>query len=107
MNKRKKVAIIIPYFGNFPNYFNYWLKSAQASGLQLILSENVSHSIKITPNVKFLNLNDIDSWIREIKSKVVDDKFDRKDETKAISKYGYDMSNSAQIIRRIYSNEEI
>lgn len=80
---------------------------AQASGLQLILSENVSHSIKITPNVKFLNLNDIDSWIREIKSKVVDDKFDRKDETKAISKYGYDMSNSAQIIRRIYSNEEI
>lgn len=80
---------------------------AQASGLQLILSENVSHLIKITPNVKFLNLNDIDSWIREIKSKVVDDKFDRKDETKAISKYGYDMSNSAQIIRRIYSNEEI
>ncbi|NRO91388.1 hypothetical protein IMAU10142_01417 [Lactobacillus helveticus] len=24
----KKVAIIIPYFGKFPNYFDFWLKSA-------------------------------------------------------------------------------
>ena len=31
MNKRKKVAIIIPYFGSFPNYFDYWLKSALAN----------------------------------------------------------------------------
>lgn len=75
---------------------------AQASGLQLILSENVSHSIKITSNVKFLSLNDIDSWIREIKSKIVDDRFDRKDETKAIKKSGYDMTMSADKLRDFY-----
>ena len=40
---------------------------AQASGLRLILSKNVSHSIKVTSNVQFLNLNNIDVWINEIK----------------------------------------
>lgn len=29
MNSLSKIAFIIPYFGNFPNYFQYWLKSAE------------------------------------------------------------------------------
>ncbi|WP_430521799.1 DUF6625 family protein [Lactobacillus gallinarum] len=28
MMSKNRVVIIIPYFGKFPNYFNFWLKSA-------------------------------------------------------------------------------
>ena len=57
MNKRKEVAIIIPYFGNFPNYFNYWLKSALANKAFdfLIFTDNTAY--KTIGNVKFINMN--------------------------------------------------
>ena len=28
---RNKAVLIIPYFGNIPDYFNLWLKSAEAN----------------------------------------------------------------------------
>lgn len=56
MNKRKEVAIIIPYFGKFPNYFNYWLKSALANKAFdfLIFTDNTAY--KTIGNVKFINM---------------------------------------------------
>lgn len=51
---QNKIALIIPYFGNFPNYFNYWLKSALNNPEFdfLIFTNNKNQSIK---NVKFIN----------------------------------------------------
>lgn len=51
---QNKIALIIPYFGNFPKYFNYWLKSALNNPEFdfLIFTNNKNQSIK---NVKFIN----------------------------------------------------
>lgn len=56
MNKRKKVAIIIPYFGSFPNYFDYWLESAQANSDFdfLIFTDNLKYKTK--GNIHFINM---------------------------------------------------
>ncbi|NRO18919.1 DUF6625 family protein [Lactobacillus helveticus] len=77
MNKRKKVAIIIPYFGNFPNYFNYWLKSAQANKAFdfLIFTDNTTY--RTIGNVKFINMTF--SEFRELIQKQVEFKICLKD----------------------------
>lgn len=56
MNKRKKVAIIIPYFGSFPNYFDYWLKSALANKDFdfLIFTDNSNY--RTQENVHFIKM---------------------------------------------------
>ena len=77
---------------------------AQASGLRLILSENVSHSIKVTPNVQFLNLDDINAWINEIKKDSAAT-YKRKDESESIVKGGYDMSETSSYLRKIYQEK--
>lgn len=52
----KTITFIIPYYGNFPNYFNLWLESAQANESidfyiitdnQSILEMSVTHNIKL------------------------------------------------------------
>lgn len=52
----KNVALIIPYFGKFPNYFDYWLKSALANPNFdfLIFTDNERQSIN---NVHFINMS--------------------------------------------------
>lgn len=56
MDKTNRVAIIIPYFGTFPNYFNYWLKSALANRdfTFFIFTDNTSY--KTINNVKFIKM---------------------------------------------------
>lgn len=78
---------------------------AQASGLRLILSKNVSHSIKVTSNVQFLNLNNIDVWINGIK-KASTATYKRKDESESIVKSGYDMSETSSYLRKIYQEKQ-
>lgn len=54
----KKIAIIIPYFGNLPNYFDLWLRSAEKNDIIdfILLTDNPiessSHNI-IVMNCKF------------------------------------------------------
>lgn len=57
MIKKQSVAIIIPYFGKFPNYFDFWLKSALANKNFdfLIFTDNTEYSTM--NNVKFINMN--------------------------------------------------
>lgn len=52
----KKVAIIIPYFGKFPNYFDFWLVSAlKNSDFDfLIFTDNSNY--KSINNVQFINM---------------------------------------------------
>lgn len=56
--KNNKVCIIICYFGNLPNWFNYWLKSAELSGLDFLFVTDASlESYKIPHNIKIITKN--------------------------------------------------
>lgn len=53
----KKIIIIIPYFGKFPEYFKLWLKSVEYNKTIdfLLITDN---KLQETPNnVKFINMN--------------------------------------------------
>lgn len=52
-----KVCIIIPYFGKFPNYFDFWLKSAYYNDKFdfLIFTDNKSYHTQ--NNVKFIHMS--------------------------------------------------
>ncbi|NRO29213.1 DUF6625 family protein [Lactobacillus helveticus] len=54
---KKNVALIIPYFGKFPNYFDFWLKSAKYNNKFdfLIFTDNDSYNTK--GNVKFIHMS--------------------------------------------------
>lgn len=75
---------------------------AQASGLPLVLSAQVSRLTKVTPNVSFLSLDNLNQWIKKINE--LKDGFKRTDESEFIKKAGYDMSSSAKEIKKIYLN---
>lgn len=75
---------------------------AQASGLPLVLSAQVSRLTKVTPNVSFLSLDNLNQWIKKINE--LKDEFKRTDESEFIKKAGYDMSSSAKEIKKIYLN---
>ncbi|MBT8883898.1 DUF6625 family protein [Lactobacillus delbrueckii subsp. bulgaricus] len=51
---KAKVVLIIPYFGTFPNYFEYWLKSAEKNSAFdfLIFTDNVKY--ESVNNIKYV-----------------------------------------------------
>lgn len=54
---KNRVVIIIPYFGKFPNYFNFWLKSAlfNSDFDFLIFTDNKTYITQ--SNVKFIQMD--------------------------------------------------
>ena len=73
---------------------------AQAAGLPVLLSENVSREAKLTDDVEFLPL-DLRRWvevINELKS------YHRKDNCDSIKERGYDCSEEAYKLEKNYSN---
>lgn len=73
---------------------------AQASGLPLLLSKNVSKQVHLTDNVKFLSLNNMDKWLEELKN--INSSFIRKNTVRKISDTGYDISISAERLKNLY-----
>ena len=73
---------------------------AQCSGLPVIASNTVPKDIKITPNVSFLSINDVQSWIHKLKDY---SRFDRKDESNLIVKNGFDEIDLGESIKRLYN----
>lgn len=73
---------------------------AQASGLPVLLSDNVSKKSKVTNNVYFCNLENINNWIETIST--IKKQFIRYDTTKEIEKAGYDMQKTAVFIGNFY-----
>lgn len=53
---KPRIAIVIPYFGNFPNYFDFWLQSAlyNPNFNFLIFTDNLKY--KTQKNVHFINI---------------------------------------------------
>lgn len=73
---------------------------AQASGLPVLLSDKVSKKSKITKNVSFYSLDNLDSWIKAIID--IDKNFVRRDVIKEIREAGYDMQDTATMITDFY-----
>lgn len=74
---------------------------AQASGLKLIVSDNVSTQMKLTDSVKYLSLNQTaKEWADEILK--YKDGYDRKNTFKEISENGYNIDEVAKILEEFY-----
>lgn len=73
---------------------------AQASGLPVITSDQVSTELKIIDEVEFLSLNeDVTLWVEHI---LKYEKFPRIDSHTKLRENGYDINNTARILRDIY-----
>lgn len=74
---------------------------AQASGLKVLVSENVSRQMRITDNVKYLSVeNNVDAWCNEICKYIGG--YDRKDMTEEINDAGYGAENVSKELEKIY-----
>lgn len=64
----KKICLIIPYFGIFPNYFNFWLKSCEynTSIDWLIITDNNFETS--ADNIKIVNI-EWNSFVEYVQSK--------------------------------------
>lgn len=74
---------------------------AQAIGLPIVASTGIPKSMKITENVKFVELNDMDSWCRDIKQF---ENIQRKDNSAAIKAAGFDVRDTAKEVEELYRN---
>ncbi len=78
---------------------------AQASGLPVILSDGVPRSVAISDKAIFLPLDSEEEWARSAKT-LAERKSDRHGAEKAIHEHGFDVSETAKKINRLYSNGE-
>lgn len=74
---------------------------AQASGLETLLSANVSKEVKITHLVKFIDLTNMIEWKMKLKE-IAQNPIIRKNVEEEIQTAGFDMNSSAQFLRKIY-----
>ena len=74
---------------------------AQSSGLPVIASENVPEDICITQLVSRLSLDNLDKWVQKIENIDVSN---RIDVTPDIVNSGYDIIDTAKVIRETYIN---
>lgn len=74
---------------------------AQGAGLPVIASENVPEDICITQLVSRISLNNLNKWIQKIESIDVSK---RIDVTSDIVAAGYDITDTAKVIRKTYIN---
>lgn len=80
------------------------LIEAQASGLPIIKSDNVSYQCILTDNVVSISLDKSTySWAKEILNFV--NSFDRKDTSLEIINNGYDITSNAKWLENYYLNE--
>ncbi len=90
----------------FPSFFEglgIAAVEAQASGLPVIVSDAVPQDVRLSENVHFLNLNDIDIWVStilEYRRKI------RFDNIKSIKDNGYDISSTAELMKNIYCGRD-
>ncbi len=76
---------------------------AQATGLPVIVSDTVPRDVKLTDNASFLSVKEkpYEQWINEILRL---QNRQRTSCTEQIIQAGYDISNTAEIVRNIYVN---
>ncbi|WP_304154113.1 glycosyltransferase [Phocaeicola plebeius] len=72
---------------------------AQAVGLSVIASDAVPRLAKVSDNIKFISLKNVDDWIDAI---IKLSKLRLKDITESIRSQGFDINETATVIRKIY-----
>lgn len=72
---------------------------AQANGLPVIASKNIPEGLQLSPLVRFCDLDDRQSWIDEIKEAR---SMGRTDVTEQLKLAGYDIEDTARVVRNIY-----
>ena len=72
---------------------------AQASGLPVIVSDNVTKEMKLVDEVIFLSIENADVWAEVI----INTKKCKYNNTTAIKKAGYDIYDTAETVRRMYT----
>ena len=77
---------------------------AQAAGLPVITSKNVSEELDVSNNVYYLDLTEnVETWVDEI-CKFID--APRLDNTAIMIDNGYNIENTAEIVRKLYLSTE-
>lgn len=62
----KSIALLMPYYGKYPNYFNLWLKSASHnSTIDFLIITDIDAEIEMPSNVKIINMS-----FRELKERI-------------------------------------
>ncbi|WP_457801171.1 glycosyltransferase [Limosilactobacillus reuteri] len=77
---------------------------AQTSGLPVLLSDRITRLVKITKNVKFLSLENVELWTNNIKNS--EDRFLREDQSKVIESKGYSMEKNARNLMKFYATHK-
>lgn len=77
---------------------------AQAAGLPILLSENISKETKLVNSAYFLPINDISIWVKEIEKILVKSGNNRFSDNLALTKAGYDIKTVANNIQQILVN---
>lgn len=73
---------------------------AQTSGLKCIFSENITHEVKVTDNVQFASLDNVDEWIEKLKL----EKIDRINAYKIVKESTFNIENSSKKLTKYYEN---
>lgn len=74
---------------------------AQASGLETLLSADVSKEVKVTHLVKFISLTNMNKWETELRE-IAQSSVARNNVEEEIKAAGFDMNNSAQMLKKTY-----
>lgn len=74
---------------------------AQTSGLQCILSDNITKEAAITENVSFIPLQQENLWINFIE-KIINKKFERKNQLELMERKGYNIQSTVDFIQDFY-----
>lgn len=74
---------------------------AQTSGLQCILSDNITKEAAITENVSFIPLQQENLWINFIE-KIINKKSERKNQLELMERKGYNIQSTVDFIQDFY-----
>ena len=75
---------------------------AQASGLNMVLSDSITKEVKVTDNLKFCSLDSgVDSWVNMLQEVSKEDN-DRNDAYLIVKNSGFDIDNTVKKIEEIY-----
>ena len=88
----------------FPSYYEglpVSLIAAQATGIHCVVSDTITREVEVTPNVKYLSLNEkIDTWVDSL----LDFNYLRYDEGQRITAAGYNIECEVEKITQFYKS---
>lgn len=93
----------------FPSFYEglpVVLVEAQATGLPCLVSDNISNEINITNYINRMNINDPASKNAALALNLGKADFDREKGATLVKDAGYDISNTVNMLEKIYSNRE-